>query len=172
MKTSLPGIESIPEAWNIDFVNQKFNFKSNKKYLKTYRLISLFFEATIVFWCFIIVSLVGIVYNIDISFLIIIGLLSILTYIFSPKYRYWLRNNIAWGLVKRKEIKKIKVSSIYNKNLKIYFKNYYLDCIRYGDFMKYLEKVNCYQIFKSSIWCAEFIFKDNPKEGYMLLKYY
>ena len=105
---------------------------------------------------------------------ICIGLFSIFLYVFSPKYQYWFRNKFAWGLVNKEEIKKVKIliSNIKNKKLKIYFKNYYFDCIRYDDFVDYLEDIKCYQIFKSSVWCAEFSFKENPKSGYMLLKYY
>lgn len=175
MKTSLPGIDSTPESWEIDFINQKFNFKSNKKYEKLYRYFSIFIESILLLSIFVLLSTVFISSMFFMTFILFfIGIFTIFFYVFSSKYRYWFRNKFAWGLVKKKEIKKFKIlsSNIKNKNLKIYFKNYYLDCIRYNDFVDYLEKVNCYQIFSSEVWCAEFIFKDNPKSGYMLLKYY
>ena len=175
MQTSLAGIDSEPEAWEIDFVNQKFNFQSDKKIIKIYRTLSFICESFLVLsFAFVISEIIFLMFKDIYLFYIIniVGILSLISYCFSSKYRFWFRNKFAWGLVKKKEIKKIKISSIKNKNLKIYFKNYYLDCIRYGDFIKYLKKVNCYKILKSPIWCAEFIFKDNPKSGYMLLRYY
>lgn len=99
--------------------------------------------------------------------------MTILLYVFSSKYRFKFRSFFAVGSIKKKEIKKVKVSIIKDKNLKIYFKNLYFDCIRFNDFVDTLEKVNCYPIFKDSpIWVAEFFFNENPKSGYMLLKYY
>ena len=167
MQLSLAGIDSTPESWKMDFINKSFSFQSEKTHPIIYRIKSFVVESFTIFLVFLSIYLLT-----NNLFFIYIGILSVLLYFFSSKYRFKFRSFSAKVLVKKKEIKKIKVSYIKNKNLKIYFKNYYLDCIRYADFVDYLEKVNCYKIYKSHIWIAEFIFKDNPKSGYMLLKYY
>lgn len=188
MKISLPGISSTPEAWTLDFINQTFNFQSNQKYPKLYRVFSYIVEALVI--CSILISFIIIIMGLlvlfnnfiylsvianNTLFLLIIfysSILSIFLYIISKTYRYKFRTYFAEFLVNKNEIQKIKVTSIKNKNLKIYFKNYYIDCKTYEDFNQYLEKVNCYQLFNSQIWVADFIFKENPKSGYMILKYY
>ena len=175
MKISYAGIDNYPESWELDFNKKTFNFTPNYKKQQIYRYFSFFIEsleaASISFFFMGILLLILYPEGLKSIYTFIIPFISILLYVFSSNFRFKFRKILANFSVK--EITEIKVSNIQNKRLKIYFKNYYLDCIRYGDFVDGLTNVKCYPILNGSpIWVAEFLFKKNLKTGFMLLKYY
>ena len=167
MQISKPNLSLYPESWNIDFVNQKTNFYQSKKQSKGY-IIS--YLAELLFFPAILLLFYSALYF---KFLIYASFIWIALYIFSPKVRFYFRIIFAMQLVEVDEIKRVKITKLKDKKFKFYFKNYYLDCMRFGDFVDNLSYVKCYPIFQNStIFIVEFLFKEVPKSGYMLLKYY